>query len=184
MSDKKCLIDIVKESESKHSGSAALAMVEFIGIGACLFNPLIGFGLAISAMAMQAYEKKQSLDECRMPDDWLAGVSDSDRVSKEGISYLAKCIDKKGYVSVSDALNWVEIEKDIDSKNKNKEQVDAGKKQAGASMIMNRAVNECGFKRTFAAGKEFIVDSFDSMGEKAGGIIGEATSFIKKKTKG
>lgn len=181
MSDKNSLVKIVEDKESKHSGSAALAIIEFVGIGACVFNPVIGFGLAVSAMAMQAYEKKQSLDECRMPDDWLVSVSKSGDISKEGISYLAKCIDKKGYVSVSDALNWVEIEKKVDGKAVLKNTIDDGRSQVGASMILNRAVNECGFKKTIAIGKEFVSDSIDVIGEKAGGLINEAASFIKRK---
>lgn len=180
MSDKNSLVKVVEEKESRHSGSAALALIEFVGIGACVFNPVIGFGLAASAMAMQAYEKKQSLDECRMPDEWLVSVSKSNDISKEGISYLAKCIEKKGYVSVSDALNWVEIEKKMDGRAALKSTIDDGKSQVGAGMILNRAINECGFKKTISAGKEFISDSIDAIGGKAGGLFDEATNFIKK----
>lgn len=54
MNNKTSLVKVVEDNESKHSGSAALAMIEFIGIGACVFNPVLGFGLAVSAMAMQA----------------------------------------------------------------------------------------------------------------------------------
>jgi len=77
-----------------------------------LVNPPISILIAICAGIASAVKRNSSLKEQKMPDDWLKKVSESEQVSKEGTQFLAKKLSKQGYVSVSDAISFLEMEKE------------------------------------------------------------------------
>ena len=45
-----------------------------------------------------------------MPDIWLKKVSEVDSVTDSGLNFLATCIEKKGYVSINEAIKFIEKE--------------------------------------------------------------------------
>jgi hypothetical protein len=97
-----------------------------------------------------------------MPDEWLAAVSGLPEISRPGMEFLANVMKTKGWVSVSQALEFVELESAAQAAAVTAAPDVAG---AGAAMFLARAEKELpGTIARFAEGaKEF--------GEAAGGVL-------------
>ena len=92
-----------------------------------------------------------------MADEWLKMVSDYKEASPEGLSFLAKQLSKKGYVSIGDAADWVDIEKKEQEKKEVKKAIIDSSRFPGAASLLNRAKKECGLLVNFDA----ITKAFD-----------------------
>lgn len=103
--NKKSVID----NQEKHTD----LMID-IGTTLLAFLPValpVSLSLMAGGFIYSALEKNKNLNETSMPDEWLILVSESDGVSKKGIAYLARKAQKKGFISVKEAITFLEIEK-------------------------------------------------------------------------
>lgn len=96
-------------------------LVLMVDVGATLLAFLpVALPVSLSLMAggfiYSALEANKNLNETSMPDEWLVLVSESGNVSKTGVAYLAKKAEKKGFVSVKEAIIFLEIEKKEEDK--------------------------------------------------------------------
>lgn len=133
-----------KVSEMKKKGDT-VNEYDFLGtISACfiLANPPIAVVLTLCACIASAIKKNASLKEQKMPDDWLKKVSESEQISKESVQFLAKKLSKNGFVSVSDALSFLEMEKDIKEKEHKKNQKVKSLNNTGAVSLLEKANKE------------------------------------------
>lgn len=115
MNIEKEILDIVEKKKSvidnkeKHSE----LMID-IGTTLLAFLPValpVSLSLMAGGFIYSALEKNKNLNETSMPDEWLMLVSESDVVSKKGIAYLARKAEKKGFISIKEAIIFLEIEK-------------------------------------------------------------------------
>lgn len=110
-------------------------------------NPPLAVIFTLSGLIMSAYNKKERLDQTYMPDSWLKDVSESDKISSEGLNFLAGKLKKNGVVNVSDAIKFLEIDEkvkkeaaELAKKNKLKEHANA----EGALSILEKANAQSG----------------------------------------
>jgi hypothetical protein len=100
--------------------------------------------------------------EQAMPDDWLQAVASLPNVSKSGLNHLAKVLTKKGFISVQDAMDFVEIER-RDMAEERKKNAGKGKEQQqamGAAMLLARAEKDLpGTIDRFVEGTKDIVQA-------------------------
>lgn len=126
---------------------------------------------------IMSVEDKSQLKTTAIGDDWLAAVAGLPKVSREGLSLLAKGLEAKGWVSVAEAAEFIRIESDaqrIASEQAKSEQATA---RPGAAMLLARAEHELpGAIHRFAEGaKDFV--------EAAGGVLAftvEKTLWVSK----
>lgn len=100
--------------------------------------------------------------EQAMPDDWLQAVAGLPNVSKSGLNHLAKALTRNGFVSVQDAMDFVEIEQQ-EMGEEQKKQIGKGKEQqqaSGAAMLLARAEKDLpGTIDRFVEGTKDIVQA-------------------------
>ena len=85
--------------------AATLGLAPFIGLHA--------FPVVIGVMVYTEYDKykgKQDLLDKPMSDDWLKRVSEDKDISTKGLAFLARKIEKNGFVSIDEANDWLKIE--------------------------------------------------------------------------
>jgi hypothetical protein len=112
-------------------------------LGLSVANLPLAMFLGVAMAVREAGDDSRKRAKTPMPDDWLAQASESPEVSQKGLAHLAKCLDKKGYVSVSDALEWARIEQaeaDVASKRQQRTETLQGE---GAKALLSRAKREC-----------------------------------------
>lgn len=102
-----------KKSSIKNNSVANDLLIE---AGATLLAILpVALPVSLSLMAggfiCNAVSENKNLNTTSMPDEWLVKVSESKQVSKKGLGYLAKKVEKKGFVSVKEAIEFLDIEK-------------------------------------------------------------------------
>jgi len=110
-------------------------------------NPPLAVIFTLSGLIMSAYNKKERLDQTYMPDSWLKDVSSSDQISNEGLNFLAGKLKKKGVVSVSDAIKFLEIEEKVKketAEQSKKVQLKEHAHSEGALSILEKANQQSG----------------------------------------
>lgn len=102
---------------------------------------------------------KSKLDSTAMHDDWLAAVAGLPSVSKNGLRLLAKAVERKGWVSVAEALDFIHLEEMAQEEAREAMATDSAKEHRGAAMLLARAEAELpGTIQRFADGaKDFAV---------------------------
>ncbi|TBW57381.1 hypothetical protein EZI54_06910 [Marinobacter halodurans] len=130
---------------SKHNPntSTAWGFLELLGIGVGAANLPLGLMMIVGSYVAQAVTYKQRQSEVVMPDSWLQQVSDSPEVSRKGLAHLAKCLDRKGFVSVKDAVVWAEIEKTEADKERRQKDRQGRLEGSGAAALLSRAQRDC-----------------------------------------
>lgn len=133
-----------KAIDSHDPGSdAGWAFLEVLGYGVGVANLPLGIALVVGASLADTITHNRKRSKTPMPDDWLKEVSESSDVSEKGLSYLAKALKKKGYVSVADAVTWAQIEKVETEKVKAKAERENSLAASGAQALMARASSQC-----------------------------------------
>lgn len=171
---------------------------EILSLGVCFINPPVGILLGLSSAILGGFEtskkSKTSLEETRMPDSWLKDVSNSDIISDESLSFLAKRLKKKGFISVADALQFIDLENEICRKKSAQKEKEKLLENEGALAILKKAefkfpnefkdsVKDFSSKMT----TEFLSESIDSIQNtlekttKVLNLTSNGLSFIKEK---
>ncbi|WP_415913134.1 hypothetical protein [Neptuniibacter sp. QD37_11] len=70
----------------------------------------VGIGLMVAGEVTKAAEHALDLRKERMPDEWLEAVAQEQGLSKKGLKYITKKADKQGYVTVAQAITFIDIE--------------------------------------------------------------------------
>lgn len=141
-------IVLSKKSDATSEFAGSLGAV--FGTGISLFNLPVGILILVSGAVYDAIETKKNLDE-PIADEWLKMVSDYKEASPEGLAFLAKQLSKKGFISIGDAADWVDIEKKEQEKKEVKNAITDSSRFPGAVSLLNRAKKECGLLITFDA---------------------------------
>lgn len=157
-------------------GDASWKFLEVLGYGVGVANLPVGLALVVGSMLAESASKHQRRSETPMPDSWLEEISDSEGVSEKGLAFLAKTLDKKGFVSVSDAVKWVEIEKRESQKIRAKQQRDNNLAQTGAQALMARAKHDCRGLLDFDSAIKGMKGSVESVRGFAKGIFNNKDS--------
>jgi hypothetical protein len=87
-------------------------------------------------------EDKSALATTSVDDAWLAAVAGLPTVSRRGLEFLSSALNNKGWVSIDEALRFVEIEKDHREVAIQTEAVKAVVVNRGAAMLLARAESE------------------------------------------
>lgn len=96
-------------------------------------------------------------------------------MSKNGLAHLAKCLDKKGFVSVSDALEWARIEQAEAEAASKRQQRTEKLEGEGAKALLSRAKRECPTLFDLDVGK--TLESVRAQGQSA---VSFATSLTER----
>lgn len=111
---------------------------------ALLLN-LFLFPLTLGAVCVPL-EDKSHLKTVPMPDEWVDGVSQLPSISRQGLELLAEAIQKKGWVSIAEAIKFAEIEEQCAAEISKTEQAKTEKEKAeqspGAIKLLARAEQE------------------------------------------
>lgn len=75
-----------------------------------MVNLPVAVVVGVVGIAGDSLSKGKELDRKRMPDSWLNKVAKA-KTSEEGLFFLSQALKIKGYVSVSEAFTFLEIEK-------------------------------------------------------------------------
>ncbi|HAT2580745.1 TPA: hypothetical protein I8273_004807 [Aeromonas hydrophila] len=169
---------IKKVEESNRDDFSCWRFLELAGYGVCLVNVPLGATMALGALVADVVAHHKKLSEERMPDEWLQEVADSQRVSKRGLAHLAKCVQNNGFVSVRDAIRWIEIEGQEDSDKKNGEEKKDLLAAPGAVSLLTRAGRECGNYLDVVSLKR-AMEALSSVRELAG-VASEASAMVTK----
>lgn len=86
---------------------------ELVGTAASFINVPVGISILTIGEIYSKYDKNLKLDQVSMSDEWLQEVRKSDYISEDGLEFLIEKISKYGFVSVSDASNWMDLEDKI-----------------------------------------------------------------------
>jgi hypothetical protein len=115
-------------------------------LGPLLVIGSLPLALVVGAVSitMETLSEGKALKTARMDDGWLEKVSNSRDVSKEGLAYLAKGLSKKGYVSVSEAIHFLELEAKSQKATEAATNRDHALAGEGAASLLDRAQAECG----------------------------------------
>ena len=135
-------------NKSNNSTLDTFGAMEAIVTATAFINPPLGIVLGLATMVNSSLDttskNKRNLSDARMPDSWLKEVADSDFLSDEGLKYLTNILNKKGYVSVEDALRYVEIENEIAKKNQKLKEKEKLLENEGALSILKKAESKFG----------------------------------------
>ena len=97
----------IKEKSDKINRST---FHELVGTAASFINIPVGLSILTLGEIYSKYDKKCELDKTPMSDDWVKEIRKSEFISPEGLEFLIEKINDKGYVSVNDATNWMDLE--------------------------------------------------------------------------
>lgn len=115
-----------------------------LGYTVMMFNFPVGLLIVTGGELMSMMEKNSNLNNSRMSDEWLEEVSNSKDASQEGLAYLAKKLSKQGYITGSNAKDWLDIETKEAEKLATKKRVKKLEHNKGATALLTRAKKECG----------------------------------------
>ncbi len=128
-----------KEAQEWHCSCSVAGFL--IGLVLLPVNPLVAIACMVGGdavdVARSALGTHINLATRRMPDGWLAQVAEREEVSREGIRELSKALERKGHITVAEALAWAEREsKRTDTR--------ARVREVGAAKLTERALREAG----------------------------------------
>lgn len=147
-------------------------------LGLSVSNLPLAMFVAVVLAARDAGEDSRKRAKTPMPDEWLAQASESPDVSQKGLAHLAKCLEKKGYVSVSDALEWARIEQaEAESASKRLQRTEKLEGD-GAKALLTRAKRECPTLFDLDVGK--ALESALAQGRLAASFATGLTSRLRK----
>lgn len=135
----------VEKEKARDNESLSKMMADF---GPFLAVANIPLALVVSSLGMiaSAVEDNKSMNTHPMPDEWLKNVSEMQTISESGLSFLSKCIEKKGFVSVNEAIKFMKNETKEEQKKNNKqneinikEQIVNNHLSEGAMSLLKRA---------------------------------------------
>lgn len=135
------IINKVKEKDNQEKGKLWIIVGAISPFVAGISLPL-AITVGVVAYTMEAIENKENLDNQNMPDQWLKDVSESKDVSPKGLAFLSKQVSKKGFVTVNDALKFLDIEKEVENKNR-ENNIENNEYLDGAKSLLLRAQKEC-----------------------------------------
>lgn len=98
-----------------------------------LLVPLMGWGVVDTT-------DKAQLSKTPMPDEWLQAVASLPDISQDGLKSLASALTRSGFVSVLDALEFVESERAALSASASRK--GGNELASGAAMLLARAEQE------------------------------------------
>lgn len=104
----------------------------------------ISFPLALGIMIYDMYEaEKGNKEELKkpVPDSWLEKIANDETLSDEGLKFLAKKLEKQGFVSIEDSYKWIQIEEDIAKKKLEDLNKEINLNKTGAISLLNRVKN-------------------------------------------
>lgn len=87
-------------------------------------------------------EDTSKLDSVPMDDEWLGAVSGLPTISKQGLRFLSDAVAAKGWVSVREAVRFIEIEQKAASLQKEKAEGEERRTNVGTAMLLARAERE------------------------------------------
>ncbi len=167
--------------------------LDMIALATTFINPPIGIALGLATMVGSGLEEssknKKKLSERRMPDSWLKEVSESNILTDEGLAFLTKCINKKGYVSIEDALKYIDLENELAKKVAREKEKKALLQNDGVVSILKQAENRLGNNYLNDISKNIIDESLSSINKtieasnKILDIANSGLSFVSKKIK-
>ncbi|MPQ69458.1 hypothetical protein [Pseudomonas sp. MWU12-2323] len=144
---------------------------------AALALNMIALPLTMGLISVDIHDKSKAQDVA-VPDEWLASVAGLPTISRKGLELLADAMKAKGWVSVAEAIRFVEIEQAANRHNQDgTTPSDPGSKvySPGASMLLARA------ERDLPGTIQRFADGAQAFAQAAGGVISftaEATASI------
>ena len=114
-------------------------LLETVGPFISVVNMPTAVGLTLIGIAGDTLKSKKALSNTMMPDSWLQEVSNANNISKKGLSFLARKSKDNHGVTVSEALNWLSIEKTENQKLFNLKKGLQVDDRPGVSSIIQRA---------------------------------------------
>lgn len=146
------------------------------------FLTMVNLPVAVIAgvvgIAGDSLSKGKELDNKRMPDSWLHKVAKA-RTSEEGLFFLSQALKTKGYVSVSEAFTFLEIEKKYNHVAEDKE-TDKGN---GAEAILSKFEKNGKVPETFEVPNTRLSTHLKETLPKIAGILLSAKLSKGKKIK-
>lgn len=118
--------------------------LEALGGLVCVANLPAGLLMGLSGAVGGAVAEKREQKSVAMPDEWLDQVARTPDVSKQGVAHLARCLAQQGFVSVADAVRWLELERQEQENQKRLKAVEQGQRAPGAKALLLRAQAQCG----------------------------------------
>lgn len=97
--------------------------------------------IPLSGVALDV-EDKSALRTSQVDDAWLAAVAGLPTISRSGLEFLSVALGKKGWVSIEEALKFVDIEKAHQQEEKQVGTAERLLKNRGAVMLLARAESE------------------------------------------
>lgn len=170
---------VEKVESASADGFSVWSLLELAGYGIGIATSLpLGVTIAAGAIIADLVSKQVKLSETRMPDDWLKDVAECKQVSSDGLAHLAKCVERKGFVSAKDALIWIRIERDKELAAKEREEKAERLASSGAVALLERASKEC----TGLFDAESLKRAMDKLPtvKDVGDLFNKATSFFKR----
>lgn len=111
MSIEKHLQDMVKnKEESAKKGISVGSVLESISPFLIIINLPLAITAGATGIALEAIKKNKNLKTTKMPDEWLEKVAQSSTVSEKGLKFLRKRINDNNFITVSEALTFLDIE--------------------------------------------------------------------------
>lgn len=147
-------------------------------LGLSVANLPLAMFLGVALAVREAGDDSRKRAKTPMPDDWLAQASESPEVSQKGLAHLAKCLDKKAYVSVSDALEWARIEQAEAEATAKRQQRTEKLEGEGAKALLSRAKRECPTLFDLDVGK--TLESVRAQGQSAVSFATSLTDRFRK----
>lgn len=184
--------DIIKKN-NKETIIDKMEILDSIALATVFINPPVGIVIGLAAMVNSSLKENQKeknnnqkLKTNKMPDEWLQEVAQSEFVSDIGLKFLTDKIQKNGFISVSDALEYIDIENENLLKvKKDKEIVNKGD---GAMAILKKAelrlgsgyLNSC---NEFITNKINPLNIINDKKDKAFQSINDGINFFKHNKK-
>lgn len=157
------LIDRIANQGRSSDSFGPTAELALLVVGTA--NLPLGLILMVGMYAQQCITGNSARDT-PMPDDWLKQASESPDVSPKGLAHLARCLEKRGFVSVTDARAWARIEEAEARKREAERKRVAGVEGDGAQALLQRAKREC---PSILAGLDMsqVMDNIRARGQQA-----------------
>lgn len=180
------LRDAVKSAASEAtSGNSGWRLLEGAGPIAAAASLPVGLILGLVGFAGSAIADRRSLTDARMPDAWMAELALAPDVSQVGLAFLARRLADRSFVSVQDALDFLDIEEAAEKTAlADKSKADAAAQpQPGANALLERARKDCGemldptiFDRAKGALK--VIDKYTPDAKTLAKLVPDALSAV------
>lgn len=163
------IFSIVKEEKSKSDSPGFGVLVASLSPLLIMANLHVGLVVMLGGVLWEIKDSSEAKMKA-MPDDFLKKLSEED-ISKEGLEFLAYKLEEKGFISVYDAMEWMEREEKILNENIEEEKVKEF--STGAEALLKKAMDEGVYVKneTFEAAKKTIAGGI-STGIKTGKKVG------------